>query len=29
MALKEDRFERVSELFYEAAGIPEILAGRA
>ena len=23
MALKEDRFERVSELFYEAAGIPE------
>jgi len=23
MALKEDRFERVSELFYEAAGVPE------
>jgi DNA-binding CsgD family transcriptional regulator len=23
MGLKEDRFERVSELFYEAAGIPE------
>lgn len=23
MALREDRFERVSELFYEAAGVPE------
>ena len=23
MGLREDRFERVSELFYEAAGVPE------
>ena len=29
MGLREDRFERVSELFYEAAGVPETVAGRA